>query len=227
MVLPGMPFLTGVERVPTFSLVHTASAYPALGATTTHNLGSLSVGPASSYRHAILLLEGHNGSTGGIDFTGATCNSNAMTPLFAPVHGGGAGESKAVAGYIIELSAGTTATFSATSSDNLTASYALFSMISGNPTPSATATDTDTTLSQSLTIPTGGAAVGIAGGNRTSIGTATWTNMASKVLDTGINANNGVTAALHTVVGSATRSVSWSGGALSFGAMGLVAFEPI
>jgi carbonic anhydrase/acetyltransferase-like protein (isoleucine patch superfamily) len=222
-------FGAGGASPPAFSLVNAAGAYPALGAVSTHTLNTIAVSTANEFRHVIFAVMGFAQSNESSVVSGVTVNGAAMTAIGTPsTVGAGSGITILTALFVAALATGTTADFVVTTSTNQNIAYNVWAMYGGNATPTATAADSDTTLSQSLTIPAGGGAVGCAIGNRVSIGTASWTNMDTEDLDvTTINANNAVSAAHHATAGTAAREVSWSGGALSFAGMSVAAFAPL
>lgn len=210
-----------------FAFTHVASAYAALGSGTSHNFGSLSIGAADSARHVIFSVSGVAAGTGGLQWTGATINGNAMTEVVAADDGIGSGNSAACAIYIYALATGTTAAFVATSSATVVdASYSIYRMVNGIAVPTAIATDADSTLSQSLTIPSGGAGLGVAHGNATSVGNATWTGLTENADFDTLNANNRHTAASSTTAGAATRSVAFAVSPTQAASMALAAFQP-
>jgi len=101
---------------------------------------------------------------------------------------------------------------------------AVWSLLGANSTPTDTATDTGTGLRTSLTIPSGGAAIGWAMGLAGT--TVTWnTNMSA---DASISRHNGglCHAATDIVAGADTITATWSS-QHSYDTLALAAFEPV
>lgn len=86
----------------------------------------------------------------------------------------------------------------------------------GSATAFATATDNAAPSSTTLSIPSGGAAMGVSFARATAaVGSATWTGMTEAVEDTSLeNTSNAYTAGYYTEFGGGTPTigVTWSGG---------------
>lgn len=154
MTFPFPTFTTATRK--TLTLTDTAND----GTTSSsHNYGTLSIGPEFSGRIIAIALTGSTG-TGGRGFSACVCGGVTGTRVLNETSGGGGNQCLAV--FVFEGVTGTTATVTATSTSNIGAGevgvFALGGVSSATPVSTGANATSGTTLSVPLTL-TGPAAI--------------------------------------------------------------------
>lgn len=210
---------------------------PAVGVSNTHNavdttttstytFSSVSFGADDPTRQIVVALWTFSGTLGAP--TSVTIDGNAATLVTSAFPQGNLG----VSIYKVSDSSGSSGSVVATYSNaGAAAAISVYRVVNASTTVSATATDTTLTgndLSNSISIPNFGAAIGAAQAITSGSFAATWTNITENYDTCGDTCGRGFTSSFKTVTASETPTITATFTATpTFGGLALVSFAPL
>lgn len=174
------------------------------GVSVNPSVSGVAIGTASADRYIVIAVMASNDglATGSATVNGAACTRVAGIT--------GSGRPCAIFVTNAAVTSGTTATIAITVGANADVEFAIYTLAgAASPTAPTTYTDNSGSLSQSISIPSGGVAIGVAN----LFTDSTWTGLTENA--DGTSANFRGTVASSTTAGSPTVTATGSGGSSS------------